>query len=485
MNSADYYLVLDSGTSSTKVFVVSKDGQIVFTNRRKHALHRPKPFYVESDAEKTLHVCKNLLETALRYVVEHHGNVIRCGLTVQRSTFLFWNANTLAPLTPALSWQDSRARDIVSRLSHKSEHIRDITGAPLSAHFGGPKYTHLIESIPTLNAEIQSGNVLFGPLSSYIAHGLTGQAFVDESIACRSLFMDIDTCTWSPELMQDFSVDPATLPPLTPTLHDFGNISLSGNTFPLSCVIGDQQAALIGQGGTKPQSLAMNFGTSGSIQFNTGATPKHIPELLSSVLYSNGDERYYLLEGTINACNSLFYWLEEELSIPHEDMLWHDRCEGQTTPGVLVPGFIGLAAPYWTDRFDTIQYQLDNVNTNEIIRAGMESIGFLVYDIVQSLGMKLVEESSIITASGGGARPPLLQFIADLLQRPIGHSSIKDRTAMGVFYLLSSLDQETASTLKTDYDQLFEPKLASNTVAEKIAQWHEALSCAGIQVRMV
>ncbi len=104
----------------------------------------------------------------------------------------------------------------------------------------------------------------------------------------------------------------------------------------------------------------MNFGTSGSVQFNTGSKPTRVSGLLSNVLYSTPLTRDYLLEGTITASSSLFYWLENELNIPHNKMRWDNRCEKTTTNGVLIPGFAGIASPYWIDGFETVYYNLDN-----------------------------------------------------------------------------------------------------------------------------
>ena len=144
----------------------------------------------------------------------------------------------------------------------------------------------------------------------------------------------------------------------------------------------------------------------------------------------------------MHASSSLFYWLENELNIPHKEMRWDKRCEKTTTNGVLIPGFAGIAAPYWIDGFETVYHNLDGASHDEIIRAGMETIGFLVYDIYKSIVNKTKINPKMITVSGGGARSPLLQFIADMLQINIGHTTLKDRTALGVFKLLKYSEEE-------------------------------------------
>jgi glycerol kinase len=288
--------------------------------------------------------------------------------------------------------------------------------------------------------------------------------------------MNLGEIVWDEELCSLFGIPTACLPPLKPTVHDFGLVEIDDVQIPLNCVIGDQQAALVGQGGSAPGSLAMNFGTSGSVQYNTGTEPSRVSGLLSNVLYSTASTRNYLLEGTISACSSLFYWLEGELNIPHNKMYWDKRCEKTTTKGVLIPGFVGLAAPYWIDGFEAVYHNLDGTSNNEIIRAGMETIGFLVHDIFKSIANKTNLKQKLITVSGGGARDPLLQFISDLLQIKIGHTALKDRTALGVYKLLRLTDNKFIADESIECDKIFSPKMDSLLRKEKLKHWKAALS---------
>ena len=310
------FLVLDQGTSSTKSFLFDIQGTLEHSAKIKHSLTRPAPYHVECDPITILEACRFLIDQALSIVKSKGGTIQSMGLAVQRSTFLFWERKSLEPRTQALSWQDSRAHSIIKDFEPYQNQIKRITGTPLSAHFGGPKYLHCLIENPTLKQEVLSGNILFGPLSAFLTHALTGTPAVDESIACRSLLFNLSTGKWSEKLLDLFQVPRFSLPKLVPTEYSFGTVSTGD--IQLKCVVGDQQAALIGQGGWKTGTLAMNFGTSGSVQFNVGRGPALIPGLISSILTSSNTSKMYMVEGTINACNSLFYHLEKELNIPHE-----------------------------------------------------------------------------------------------------------------------------------------------------------------------
>ena len=462
------YIIIDSGTSSTKAFLFNSDGVVLHSQKIKHALFRPKQYHVESDALVILETCKSLFEKMV--IASGDMPVHSSGLAIQRSTFLFWEKESCTPVTPALSWQDSRAYAIVEEFSTQSEQLWQITGTPLSAHFGGPKFLHMIRENPQLKNRVKNGELYFGPLSAFLSQAMTGTAGVEESIACRSLLYDIHRGDWSDFALNLFGVSPQCLPPLVPVKYDFGY--MLDSKIPLAVVIGDQQAALIGQAGLKLGSIATNFGTSGSVQFNAGQNPTIVNGLISSVLYSNENIKYFMVEGTINACNSLFYHLEEELGIPHDKMEWDFRASKTETDGIFIPGFNGLAAPYWMPGFNDVYIDLDKrSDEDEIVRAGMESIGFLVSDILECLEPIMSSKPSLLTAAGGGSRSPLLQFIADLTGISVGHSTMKDRTAYGIFRLLNPTYQSDSSK---SVDQIFSPIL-SQKINEKKLKWRNAI----------
>lgn len=470
-----FYLVLDQGTSSSKMFLFDEEQNIVFSDRERHNLNRPQEHHVESNPIDILNACTKLISSAISYAKSENGKIVSMGMAVQRSTFLFWDKQNLKHYTQAISWQDSRAQAEANSFTKHSDKIQVITGVPLSAHFGAPKYIHLTKHDSSLKQKAENDKLWFAPLSAYLTHSFTGIPAVDESIAGRSLFMNLDKVVWDNELCSLFGIPMACLPPLKPTIHNFGLVEIDDVQIPLNCVIGDQQAALIGQGGSTSGTLAMNFGTSGSVQYNAGAEPNRVAGLLSNVLYSTAAKRNYILEGTITASSSLFYWLEDKLNIPHNKMHWDKRCTRTTTKGVLIPGFAGIAAPYWIDGFKTVYHNLDGASHDEIIRAGMETIGFLVHDIFNAIADKTKLKPELITVSGGGARDPLLQFISDLLQIKIGHTILKDRTALGVYKLLKFADNKTIADESVECDKIFSPQMDNSLRAEKLQNWRIAL----------
>jgi len=478
-SSPSYYLVLDQGTSSTKAFLFDENLDIPFKDRIKHSLEYPADHQVQSDALEIARACKELIKKAINFSQHAGGYISSAGLAVQRSTFLFWDKRTKKPLTAAISWQDNRSQDIVADLANESDRIFNTTGTPFSAHFGGAKFLHFTKNDPILKKSVLTQKTCFGPLSTFLTHYLTNTLVIDYSIACRTQLLDLNNLKWSSALCKLFHFPNKSLFPLCNNVQSFGKMTLDGMPIPLNVVIGDQQAALLGQGGWDSGSIALNFGTSGSVCVNTGKNPVIVPNLLSSVLNSDQEKMIFMLEGTINACNSLFYWLEKELNINHKDMVWHERCIEESTNGIFIPGVTGIAAPYWKSELGTVKIGLENAKNNEIIRAAMESIGFLVHDIIKQMDLKDALPN-MLTASGGGARAPLLQFIADILMITVGHISLKDRTAIGVFQLLYKKNTGHYLSIGAECDEIFEPRMKKVTRAKKLKHWKNALAQVGI-----
>ncbi len=476
-----YFLIIDQGTSGTKSFLFNEKGEVCFSEKIKHLLDHPKPLFVECDATLIADAMRKLIALSIRWADKNDGTIITAGMAFQRSTFLFWDKETARPLTPALSWQDNRAHNLVEKFNAQKQLVYRKTGIPLSGHFGALKYVQLIKDSPELEEKVKSGNTFFGPLSSYLTHVFTGTAVVDHSIAGRSQLFSLDSLNWDESLCELFHVNISSLPPLVPTIHKFGDIAIDNHSIPLSCVIGDQQAALMGQGFSSPGTIAINLGTSGSVQCYSGGKPSFIKGLISNLFWSSVSEHHFLTEGTINACNSLFYWLEDYLNIPHEKMKWDERCEAKKSSGVLVPGFTGITSPYWVQPKETIFYNLDGVPENEIIRAGMESIGFLIHDILHTL-MNWGVVIHSIQAGGGGARKPLLQFIADLLGVTVKLSKQKDKTALGVFQLLFKNQLNEFPKITQSFHEEFVPKMTDAKRIEKLDKWNKALVKAGVKL---
>ena len=102
----------------------------------------------------------------------------------------------------------------------------------------------------------------------------------------------------------------------------------------------------------------------------------------------------------------------------------------------------------------------------------LESIGFLVNDILNCIRTAGLDLPETLTASGGGAKSSLLQFTANITGKTISHSLFKDKTAFGIYRILSSNNLNQISKEATG--DIFYPEKIP-TLKGKIDKWEQGI----------
>jgi glycerol kinase len=299
---------------------------------------------------------------------------------------------------------------------------------------------------------------------------------VDESIAGRTLFFNIHNRCWDKELLNLFKIPDQILPEIHPTGDLYGHYK----SIPILCSLGDHQGALLGLGGLRKGQCGLNYGTSAGFLGNIGSTPHIVPGLLTNIAYSTTREVHYTAEGTVNAVGSLFEWFERDRKLTGASKRWEEMMASSSQGWYMLPGMYGIAAPYWKETAPTRFKGRGEIPSPDIqLRSGMESIAFLVADILDRLkripGLNIHE----ITAAGGAARRPLLQFQADVLGLPVLHSSITDATALGCAFLTgleAGFWKDTSEIQKlVCTDETFYPAISSSQRKTLLEGWHTLL----------
>ena len=482
-----FVVTIDQGSSATKVLAFDRQARQLYRSSRPLRIERPSPAHVEQDPLHVLRETKFALDEVLSSIFNDGHKVMAIGLACQRSSFLLWDREGGRPLTPIISWQDLRAKGLCSELSPHREMIYQKTGLPLTGHYGGPKFLWLIKNNPEVSKSVHLPKVLFSPWNSFVLWHLTEERVcaTDESIAGRTLFFNIHERSWDEDLLRLFRIPEQVLPEIQPTCHLYGHYPFENRSIPITCSIGDHQAALIGLGGLQKGQCGLNYGTSAGVLMNIGKEAYVIDGLLTNILYSTKEEANYTAEGTVNAVGSLFEWFEKERGIPGAAQNWETGMAPSSKGWMMIPGMYGIAAPYWKETAPTeFRGEGENPPPEILLRAGMEAIAFLVSDIIETLkkipGLRIDQ----ITAAGGAARRPLIQFQADLLGLPIRHSAISDATALGCA-LLADLQTNTRKHIKEMQEQIQieETHYPSLTPAERqilLERWHKLLKAKGI-----
>ena len=484
---SSYIVTVDQGSSSTKVLAVDHEGHQAYRSFRPLRIARPQPGHVEQDPVHVLQQTRAALEEVISSVHAAGGEVIGIGLTCQRSSFVAWDRGQGRALTPILSWQDLRAKDLCEDLTSQRDAIYQKTGLPLTGHYGGPKFLWLMEHDPRTLKWVDLQGTVYSPWNSFLLWHLTEERVcaTDESIAGRTLFFNIHERDWDLELLHLFRIPETILPQVLPTCHPYGHFRFGEASIPLICSIGDHQAALLGLGGLEKDQCGLNYGTSAGCLVNSGGKPRVVNGLLTSIAYSMSKEATYCTEGTVNAVGSLFEWFENEKGILGASKAWEELMEPSSHGWYMLPGMYGIAAPYWKESILTeFKGEGKSLSAGIMLRAGMESIAYLVADILDRLRTVPGLEIHQITAAGGAARPSLLQFQADILDLPVVHSSIADATALGCAFLAGlqvgfwKNIEEIRDIIQGD--QTFIPRLSPSQRQTLLDGWHALLNSSGI-----
>lgn len=485
MNS--FIVTIDQGSSATKVLAFDHQGHQSYRSFRSLKIERPRPGYVEQDPVHVLGETRAALEEVVSSIYADGKEILSIGLACQRSSFLLWDRKSGETFTPIISWQDLRAKDLCQDLASHTSIIYEMTGLPLTGHYGGPKFLWLLKNDPKISKLIKQREVIFSPWNSFLLWHLTEERVcaTDESIAGRTLFFNICQRRWDQTLLDLFKIPESILPEVWPTCHLYGQYKFKNKSIPIGCSVGDHQAALLGLGGFEKGQCGINYGTSAGVLTHIGSVPHIVKGLLTNIAHSTKNEVIYTAEGTVNAVGSLFEWFEKERGISEVSKNWEERMAPSSQGWFMVPGMYGIAAPYWKETVLTeFEGKGDSPSPEIQLRAGMESIAFLVADILDRLQSLPDLQIYRITAAGGAARRPLLQFQADLLGVPIHHSSIADATALGGAFLAGLQmgfweDIEEIRPLIRE-EEIFYPQISLLQRKALLDRWHGLLKVKGI-----
>ncbi len=437
--SLDCFIGIDQGSSSTKALVLSAEGQVLF--RTKKALSPPvrDGARIEHDPLEVLKSVQDVLyEAALS--LQASGFAPRgMGLSCQRSSCLVWNEATGEPLSPVISWRDTRGLELVQQLASDAAAVFEATGLPLTPYYSASKLRWLNDNVPGA----RTGPAVFGTLSSFLTQRLTGsrRAVIDHTNAARMQLMNIRSLDWDPKLLELFGLSNIRLPELRPTAMNFGGAPTAAGEVPLLACIGDQQAAMLGLGVVLTGDGGINYGTGGFLMVNTGPTLAPVKGLMASLHYSTENERHYLVEGSVNAAGDALEWLRGQLRLFSNYDELDDLCWQASTDVVAFIGLNGTGAPHWESAISSALHGLTATSTaGDVIRGTVENIAFFMKDIAEAGRAAGFEPSSFVISGGLSSLSYLAQVQADLLGKELLVGAEQEVSALGAA-LLAGLSQ--------------------------------------------
>jgi glycerol kinase len=485
-----YILSIDQGTTSTRAFLFTLDGQIATICRRPLDLITPKPGWVEQDADQIIDDTLNVIQNVMDQGGIAPDQVIGIGITNQRETTIAWDKTTGKPIYNAIVWQDRRTTDFCQTLTNDGHGpmIRDKTGLRPDPYFSATKIRWILNHVDVARDLANAGDLAVGTVDSWLHHKLTGGAaghLTDITNASRTMLFNIHDLTWDNELSALFDIPLSCLPDVCPNTHDYGmtDPDITGFKLPIRSMIGDQQSALIGQSCITPGMVKSTYGTGCFALIHTGDTPvfsEH--DLLTTIAAQIGGHTTYAIEGAIFNAGSAVQFLRDNLGlIDHAADSEVAATQVDDNGGVyFIPALTGLGAPHWQPSATGMITGLTRgVNKNHIIRATLEAQAYQTYDLLDAMMTDSAQEIDVLRLDGGMVENDFVcQFLADILNIPVDRPNNLETTALGAARLAAIQASElTLDDLEVDdpLEHRFEPNMEAAIRDQYLSGWGSAM----------
>ncbi|XSG76063.1 glycerol kinase GlpK [Herpetosiphon llansteffanensis] len=486
-----YIAALDQGTTSTRCMVFDHDGNVVGVDQREHSQIFPRPGWVEHNPAEIWQRTQGVIAGALAAANIEKADLAALGITNQRETTVVWDRHTGKAIYNALVWQDTRTDQLVRQFAADGgqDRFRAKTGLPLATYFSATKIRWLLDQVDGAQAAAEAGNLLFGTIDCFVAWWLTGGPhgglhITDTTNASRTLLLNLETGDWDADLLAAFGIPRSMLPSVRCSSEVYGTCRGQLDGVPLAGILGDQQAATVGQVCFEVGEAKNTYGTGNFMLLNTGERLVQSSHgLITTPAYHFGQQPTWALEGSIAVTGSLVQWLRDNLGIIHSA----GEVEGLAASvddngGVyLVPAFSGLFAPHWRSDARGVLVGLTRyANKAHIARAALEATAYQTREVVSAMAQDSGVELKALKVDGGMvANELLMQFQADILGVPVVRPKVAETTALGAAYAagLAVGYWANPAELRANWSEgkRWEPQMSVDQRDSLYAQWGKAV----------
>lgn len=474
--------------------IFDHEGKVVGQHQLEHQQILSQPGWVEHDGSEIWARTQEVIVVALQNAGIKGEDLAALGITNQRETALFWDSSTGKPLGNAIVWQDTRTSEYLSSISTKdSALLRDRTGLTVAPYFSASKWHWMLKNRPEVQQAVKAGKAQAGTIDSWLLWNLTGG--IKEGVHCtdvtnasRTLLMDLDTLDWDLELLAIFKIPRRVLPKIMPSSGKFAMTDANGPfkaRIPITAILGDQQAAMVGQACFDKGQSKTTYGTGNFALLNTGTSKvKSKNGLLTTVLFQFEDSpAHFALEGSVAVTGSAIQWLRDQLGIISEASEIESLAASVEDNGgvYFVPAFSGLFAPYWRSDARGVIVGLTRAATKaHLARATLEAICYQTKEILDAMssdsGIALTE----MRVDGGITSNALcMQMQSDILGFEIVRPQIQETTALGAAYAAGVVvGFWTLEEIRIQWkrSQTWHPSTTAEVRNSGIAQWKKAVS---------
>jgi glycerol kinase len=488
MSASSYVLAIDQGTTSTRAMLFNAAGRACGTAQIEITQHYPRPGWVEHNPEE---IWQSVVSTCREVTARAEGPIAAIGLTNQRETVMLWERTKGRPVHNAIVWQDRRTAALCERwrMEGLADAVARRTGLVIDPYFSASKIRWLLDNVPGLHERARAGEIAFGTIDSFLLWRLCGgkRHATDVTNASRTMLFDIRRLAWDTELLDAFEIPSTILPEVLDTAADYGITApeLLGTVVPITGIVGDQQAALIGQTCFQPGKVKSTYGTGAFALLNTGpdaVVSRH--RLLTTIAYRLGGATAYALEGSIFVAGATVKWLRDRLGVI-KAAADTEKLAARADPKqrlYLVPGFAGLGAPHWSPQARGALIGLTaECGLAEIARATLEAVGYQTRDLMEAMSADAGVPISTLRVDGGMAASDwTMQFIADIVPATVERPSLVETTSWGAAYVAGLArgiyPEPAALTEEWQPERRFVPQMTNLEREERYSGWRRAVA---------
>ena len=478
-------LAIDEGTSNAKAVLVNEHGQVIARGSRPLSISHPQPGYSEQDPLQIWHATLAAIDDCLAGL---ERPITALAISNQRESVVAWDRASGEPLSPCISWQCRRSLPLCTEL-HAQGHEATIlakTGLALDPMFSAGKFRWILDHLDNGHARAAAGDICLGTMDSWLLWQLSGgQVFAtDGSNAARTQLFNLQTGAWDGQLLELFSIPAEALAPIQPSAGLFAHTVALGRLaagIPVLSMIGDSHAALFGQGGFAPGLVKATLGTGSSLMTPMAGPIASRHGLSTTLAWHDGTAPTYAMEGNIVHTGAAVQWASRLVAGESLDQLAEHAAQLPDNGGVyFVPALSGLGAPHWqAEARGLICGLTEGTSGAHILRAALESIGYQIRDVFDAMQADIGSPLKELWVDGGATRNRwLMQFLADLLQRPVIRSLSPEVSALGAAHLagkaLGIWASDAALQALERPRERFEPNPGSNLDGLYL-EWKKAL----------
>jgi glycerol kinase len=440
-----FIISIDQGTTSSRSVLFNLKGKPIYSSQKEFTQYFPKNGWVEHDPEEIWSTTKKTLLDTIDKAKKLKGQILTIGITNQRETTILWDKKTGKPIYKAIVWQDRRTESYCKKLRDKNKEtlIFNKTGLLIDPYFSATKVKWILENIPLAKKLMKKKQLLFGTIDTFLIWRLTkGNVHAtDATNASRTMLYNISSNKWDESILKLLKIEKNILPQVKDSSDDFGftHSSITGKSIPITGVVGDQQAATIGQCCFEPGTLKSTYGTGAFVLLNTGSKIIFSKNrLLTTIAYRINGKTTYAMEGSIFIAGAGVQWLRDKMKFINKASQTEKIIKSlKDNKGIyLVPAFTGLGAPYWDANARGVLSGLTrDTGPKEIIRATIESVAYQTYDLFEAMKHDGLRPKLVKVDGGMVMNNWFAQFLSDIVNIKVLRPKVQETTALGAAFM--------------------------------------------------